>query len=50
MNACAGVLLLYKKERNKNFVSIEINMAHQLGVSIKYLKQTIHLNQCISVI
>ena len=25
-------------------------MAHQLGVSLEYLKQTINLNQCISVI
>ena len=24
-------------------------MAHQLGVSLKYLKQTIHLNQCINI-
>ena len=31
-------------ERNKKILSVEINMAHQLGISIKYLKQTIHLN------
>ena len=33
----------------KILFQIEINMAHQLGVSIKYLKQTLHLNQCTSV-
>ena len=38
------VIILYKKERNKKILSVEINMAHQLGISIKYLKQTIHLN------
>ena len=33
-----------RKGINKKILSVEINMAHQLGVSIKYLKQTIHLN------
>ena len=45
MMARSKILIFYIKRKGiKKFFQFEINMAHQLGISIKYLKQTTHLS------